>query len=115
MSSEFERGVRAASAVASDYNGSTIHAYRLDDCIAEKLNIGRTKPRRNRKRLQDPKDAWICGLSVGLSEMHRKLLGGNDSAGIVETARNCGLTVALAKKAGVSPFDWKELRRAGVP
>jgi len=109
--------VRAASVVASDYNGATIHAYRLDDCIAGKLNIGRLKPRRNKKRLQDPKDAWICGLSRGLAETHRKLklFGGNDSFKVVETARDCGLTIALAKAAGVSAFNWKELRLAGVP
>lgn len=114
MTNEFKKGVRAAADVASNYNGSTTHAYRLEDCIAGKLNVGRLKPRRNKKRLQDPKDAWVCGLVVGLAEMHRKLFGGNDSSGVVETARNCGVTVASAKAAGASPYDWKELRRAGV-
>ena len=115
MTDDFKKGVRAAARVAADYNGSTTHDYRLDDCIAAKLNVGRSKPRRNKKRLQNPNDAWTCGVVTALAEMHRKLIGGNDSAGVVETARNCGITVAVAKKAGVSPYDWKELRRAGVP
>ena len=114
MTKDFKKGVRAAACVASDYNGSTTHPYRLDDCIAGKLNVGRLRPRRNKKRLQDPKDAWICGLATGLAEMHRRLLGGNDSKGVVEVARNCGVTIYSAKSAGVSSFDLKELRRAGV-
>lgn len=84
--------------------------------IALKLNvIGRLKPRRNKKCLQDPKNAWICGLATGLAEMHRRLLGGSDSTGVVNVARDCGITIASAKAAGVAAFDWKELRRAGVP
>ncbi len=115
MTSEFERGVRAAANVAGDYNGSTIHAYRLDDCIAGKLNVGRLRPRKNKRRLQDPKDAWLCGAAVALAEMHRRLPGGNDSPGVVEVASACGLTIAKAKAIGVDSYDWKELRRAGVP
>ena len=114
MTDNFKKGVMAAAHVAADYNGSTTHPYRLEDCIASKLNVRRLKPRRNKKHLKDPKDAWFCGLTTGLAEMHRKLLGGSDSAGVVETARNCGLTIAVAKAAGASSYDWKELRRAGV-
>jgi len=62
-----------------------------------------------------PKDSeWIAGFAVGLAEMHRLLIGGNNSSGVVEVARNAGLTLKLAERAGVSDFDLKELRKAGV-
>lgn len=61
-----------------------------------------------------PDDEWVCGLVVGLTEMHRRLLGGNDSAGVVEVARNCGVTLDVARAAGVDDYDLKELQRAGV-
>jgi hypothetical protein len=57
---------------------------------------------------------WIAGFAVGLAEMHRLLIGGCNSSGVVVTARNAGLTLKLAKQAGVSDFDLKELRKAGV-
>jgi hypothetical protein len=65
-----------------------------------------------RKSIVD--DAWTCGFATALSEMHRRLFGGNDSTGIRECARNAGVTLAKAKRAGLSNFDLKELRKAGV-
>lgn len=58
--------------------------------------------------------AWIAGFSVALAEMHRRLLGGNDSTGVCEVARNAGITISTAKAAGVDPYDLKELKKAGV-
>lgn len=55
VSEEFKRGVLAAAAVASDYDGCSAHRYRLGDCVACKLNVvRRVKPRLNRRRLEDP-------------------------------------------------------------
>jgi hypothetical protein len=116
MTDDFKKGARAAASVASDYDSATTHPYKLGDCILIKLNIDqRNKPRLNKKRTQNPDDAWTCGLVMGIAEMHRRLLGGSDSAGVREVARNSGLTIASAKAAGASSFDWKQLRRAGVP
>ena len=67
-----------------------------------------------RNRLQDPKDAWVCGFSLALADIHRQLIGGNDSKSVCAVARAAGVTLATAKAAGVSSFDLKELRRAGV-
>jgi hypothetical protein len=68
-------------------------------------------PRKTPKRL----DEWIAGFAVALAEMHRLLFGGCNSSGVCEVARNAGVTLARAKAAGVSDFDLKELRKAGVP
>lgn len=45
--SEFERGARAAADVAAQYNATSSHPYRLDDCILGKLNLRQRVPRRN--------------------------------------------------------------------
>ena len=113
---EYQRGAEAAAAWADEYNGSTIHAYRLGDCILGKMNLlKRDKPRRNERKLEHPEFAVIQGIALGLAEMHRRLVNGNDSTCVCEVARATGITIALCKKAGVAPFDWKELQRAGVP
>lgn len=110
------RGARAAADQADKYNGSTVHPYRLGDCILGKLNVpgSRSRPRRNEQKLQPPDDAWTVGFSTALAEIHRLLAGGNCSSGICEVARNAGVTLASAKTAGCSPFDLRELKRAGV-
>jgi hypothetical protein len=115
MTDPYKRGVLAAAAVAADYNASSTHPYRLDDCIACKLNaVSRVKPRKNKKRSQDPDEAWTVGAATALAEMHRLLIGGGDSAGVRRVAAGCGLTLRRAKEAGVSAYDLGELRRAGV-
>jgi hypothetical protein len=60
-------------------------------------------------------DAWTAGFATALAEMHRRLLGGADSTGVCEVARNAGITIAIARKAGVSDYDLRELAKAGVP
>ena len=110
--SDFVRGVKTAAALAGEYNGSTTHAYRLDDCILGKLNIDKRKmPRKNKKKLQDPNDAWTCGFVVALAESNRHI---PNHVVCCEAASNANITIAVAKKAGVDPYDWRELRRAGV-
>ncbi len=110
----FRRGVAAAASVAADYDASSTHPYRLGDCILAKLNLREQKPRRNARKLQDPEGAWLAGFAVALAEMHRLLLHGNNSSGVCAVARDAGLTLAVARAAGVSTFDLKELRKAGV-
>lgn len=108
---EFKRGVLAAANVAATYNGSTTHPFRLDDCIACKLNVvKRSKPRRNRQKIQKPDEAWIAGFAVALAEIHRL----RDSRDVREVASAAGITLASARASGVSAFDLRELRRAGV-
>lgn len=106
----FIRGAKAAAYVASDYNGSTTHAYRLDDCILGKLNIDRrSKPRRNLKALQVRKDSWLAGFAAALAEVHH-----SDSARICFAANSVGLTIEVAKKIGLSETARRELKRAGI-
>ena len=112
--SEFQRGVRAAADVAQSYDSTSTHPYRLDDCILAKLNVSRRKPRRNRQVQRNERDAWLSGFAVALAEMHRLLVGGNDSTGVCEVARGAGLTLTSARAAGVSVFDLKGLKKAGV-
>ncbi len=109
---EFKRGVLAAADLADEYNGTSTHAYRLGDCIAMKLNVvNRRRPRRNTKRIEDPYKSLIRGMALALADMRR--LNGSSSS-VCEVARDAGLTIAEMKAAGVEPFDWKELKKAGV-
>jgi hypothetical protein len=116
---DFKRGAIVAADIAATYNSSTTHPYRLDDCILAKMNIiGRQKPRRNKVALRTPdlllNAAWMIGFATALAEMHRLLIGGNDSAGTRKVASACGLTLAVARAVGVSSYDLKELRKAGI-
>lgn len=65
--------------------------------------------------MSNKEKAWICGFGLALAEMHRRLIGGNDSAGVVEVCSNAGLALRTFKAAGLCDYDVKELRKAGVP
>jgi predicted RNA-binding Zn-ribbon protein involved in translation (DUF1610 family) len=45
---DFIRGAKASAAVASTYNSSTSHPFRLEDCILGKLNLRERPPRKNK-------------------------------------------------------------------
>jgi hypothetical protein len=112
MNKEFVRGVLAAAAVAEMYNSSSTHEYRLDDCIAMKLNVvGRKRPRRNKKRVENPADTFVRGVALALAEMHRL---GASSSNVVDVAHDAGLDVKVLKLSGVDLFDQKELKKAGL-
>ena len=112
--SEFQRGAIAAASVADAYDSTSTHPYRLGDCILGKLNIRKQKPRINRRCPRNERDSWLSGFATALAEIHRQLLRGNDSTGVCAAARTAGLTLASARAAGVSAFDLKELKKAGV-
>lgn len=65
--------------------------------------------------LEDCDNAWTRGMATGLAEMHRLLVGGNDSNKVREVALDHGLTLVSAQEAGLEEGDLEELRRAGVP
>lgn len=111
---EFQQGAVAAADLACGYNASSTHPYRLDDCILAKLNIRKQKPRRNPHAQRTEQDAWLAGFATALAEMHRRLLNGNDSTGVRKVAQAAGLTIRAARAVGVSPFDLRELQRAGI-
>lgn len=113
MTDDFKRGVRAAADVADGYNGSTTHPYRLGDCVAGKLNVGRARPRLNAKALESPSDAMVRGICLVLAQMHRH--GRCNGADVREVAADAAVTIETARRAGVERFDWRELERAGVP
>lgn len=112
--SDFQRGAIAAASVAETYDSTSTHPYRLGDCILGKLNIRKQKPRVNRRCSRNERDAWLSGFAVALAEIHRQLLHGNNSSGICAAAKDAGLTIASARAAGVSAFDLKELKKAGI-
>lgn len=66
--------------------------------------------------MADDKDTWIQGYAAGLATMNRRIIGGTgaDAAGVCEAARAAGLTLNRARLAGVSNYDLRELKRAGV-
>jgi hypothetical protein len=112
----FKRGVKAAAGVVEMFTGSTTHPYRLDDVVLCKLNVvSRDKPRLNKKALEDPREvgdaAWVTGFALALAEVHR--LGAGSSA-VCEVARDAGITLATVKECGADPYDWRELKKAGV-
>jgi hypothetical protein len=112
----FKRGVEAAAGVVEMFNGSTTHPYRLDDVVLCKLNVvSRDKPRLNKKALEDPDEAndvgFVQGFVLALAEMHRH---GAGSSTVVEVARDAHVSIADAKECGSDPYDWKELKKAGV-
>lgn len=72
--------------------------------------------RRGRSLQRQNEDAeWIRGFATALAEIHRLLAGGNNSEGVCEIARNAGLSLKGLERAGLSDFDLRELRKAGVP
>lgn len=105
----WKRGAEAAAGLAAEY--ATTHQYRLDDVILFKLNLRDGKPRPNKRKVEDPKETWICGFALALAEMHRL---GKNSSQVCEVVRDAGLTIGQIKKAGCDPYDWKELERAGA-
>jgi len=108
----FKAGVLAAASVASQYDSTTVHRYRLEDCIAMKLNqTRRSCPRRNKRRLEDPAKVMIQGVASALADVHRI---SKSSSVVCEVAAAHGLTIEQLKQAGVERFDWSELKRAGV-
>lgn len=111
---DFVRGAEAAAGAAAQYNATSSHPYRIDDCILIKLNVKCGVPRPNKAKQQRPDDAWITGFATGLAEMHRRLGGGADSTGVREAARGAGLTINRARLAGLSAYDLRELKKAGV-
>lgn len=54
LNKDFVEGAMAAAGVAAQYNATSNHPYRIDDCILSKLNIRRRKPRKNPKALPPP-------------------------------------------------------------
>lgn len=109
---EFVRGAKAAADIAANYNSSTLHSYRLDDCILAKLNMRTKQPRRNSKKIESPDNSWVQGYAVALAEVHRIC---HNTSSILEAAKGAGLTIKSLQEAGVSAFDWRELKRVGVP
>lgn len=114
--SDFARGAKAAADVAATYNATSSHPYRIDDCVLIKLNVKCGTPRPNRAKQARPDDVWFRGYAAGLATMNRRIIGGTgaDATGVCEAARAAGLTIARAKAAGVSSYDLRELKRAGV-
>jgi DNA-binding CsgD family transcriptional regulator len=76
------------------------------------LQQGTVSARRKDAEGDTEKQNWINGFAVALAQVHRH---GGGSTIIYETARTAGLTLAVARDAGVSAFDIEELNRAKVP
>ena len=110
---EFVLGALVAATHASSYDASTTHRYRLGDCVLAKMNLRQAAPRRNQRRLDDPRDCWILGFAAALSEVVQ--FAGADPASIRRIAREAGLTLGELRRAGVLPGIISPLRRAGVP
>jgi len=112
----YRRGAEHAAALASEYDGSSTHTYRLGDCILAKMNIKNGKLRKNRRRVEvsgkDWDSGWLTGFAQALIEIHQHR---RDIGDLVATARRYGLTLGRAKRAGLSRPELKKLGHAGVP
>lgn len=48
----YRYGILVAAELASQYDGSSIHPYRLEDCILAKLNLLKGRLRKNKRAAQ---------------------------------------------------------------
>lgn len=60
-------------------------------------------------------DAFVRGVCLALAEVHRLLLHGCEGKGVCQVAAEAGITLTVAKRAGVDRYDLARLRKAGVP
>jgi DNA-binding CsgD family transcriptional regulator len=58
------------------------------------------------------RDSWLRGFATALAQIHRQ---GGGSSVVRVAARTVGLTLAMAARTGVSPFDLEELKKAEIP
>lgn len=58
--------------------------------------------------------AWVRGFCTALADMHRMLVQGFGGSEIMATCKAASVDLATARKSGVSDYDLRELRRAGV-
>ena len=110
----WESGAHQAAAVAADYNSSTTHPYRLEDCILGKLNIRKAAPRRNLQAVTCHEHSWLQGLANGLVSMNEDLLGGSNSKAVIRACHAAGATLDDFRRAKVLPSLIKALKKAGV-
>jgi DNA-binding CsgD family transcriptional regulator len=85
--------VRAPATTRSDSEGPGPAHHEDDTCDTEKRH-------------------WINGFAVALAQVHRH---SGESTVVCEAASAAGLTLTIARGAGVSSFDIDELKRAQVP
>ncbi|MES2211046.1 MAG: hypothetical protein V4515_12840 [Chloroflexota bacterium] len=112
---DFVRGARHAADIAAGYDGSSVHAHRLGDCILGKMNLRAAKPRRNTRKLPHPYDAWIRGFASGVAQMYLRLIAGGDAAGVRAVCAAAGLYLDDFRRVGVHVTDLRALRQARVP
>lgn len=115
----FERGVRTAAQLASEYDGASANPYRIEDCILGKLNVkgARIKARKNtrsqvvaRTALAEAEDrALTRGFGLALSEMQQRF---DQSSLVAEVCQAFGkATMKDFKEAGLEAYDLKHLRK----
>jgi len=68
----FRAGPEVAADLADQYNGVTLHDHRLGDCILGKLNIRKSRPRKNR-----PSEWMARPIEVGEYVRVTRVTGGN--------------------------------------
>lgn len=99
---EYVAGIKAAAGIAADYNSSSDHPYRLDDCILAKLNVSRRRPRLN------PKSPFLQGYATALASLIRLY----DKPSLVKSVMTMdGITLKKLIDAGAEEFDLKQLRK----
>ncbi len=111
---DVSRGVKAAADLLEQYDSSSTHTHKLGDCVLHKFNLRKAKPRKNQKRVPNTDHAWTCGFATALAEVYRLLLNGHEPKGICAIAAAAGVDLATLRRAGVSEFDVRALRRAGL-
>ena len=99
----FWAGVRAAAYFASQYNATSTHPYRLDDCILCKLNVpgAPARPRVNRRANSGD---FERGYIQAVAEFARRP---TSPADVLSAA---GITLEVAEKVRVLSFDMEAIR-----
>jgi len=59
-------------------------------------------------------DAWLAGFATALAEMHRQLTNAGEDSTLCRVARDAGLTLAEARRVGLTSFDVDALAKAGL-
>ena len=105
--SELRRGIEMAADIASQYNATSSHLYRLDDCILGKLNATRRKKPRKNPRAINPVREWFRGYATALAGVVR-VVGPALGKTIMQ---NDNFTVADLRRAKLDGFDMRQIRK----
>lgn len=76
----YQYGILVAAELASEYDGSSIHGYRLGDCILAKLNLLKGEPRKNKRSAKIEEALTRLERKISSLEGTMRLMAGKSGA-----------------------------------